>query len=56
MIRSLAAADARVAKYAQPELLPKPGVASRDARFGRGGTVSFESLRSELKNKIVRNH
>ena len=28
----------------------------RDARFGRGGTVSLESLRSEFGQHSVRNH
>ena len=31
-------------------------VAARDVRFGRGGTVSFESLRSEFGQNSVRNH
>ena len=31
-------------------------VSARDVRFGRAGTVSFESLRSELGQNSVRNH
>ena len=32
------------------------GVLLRDVRFGRAGTVSFESLPSEFRQNSVRNH
>ena len=37
-------------------MIKSPLVSTRDVRFGRGGTVSFEPLRSEIGQNSVRNH
>ena len=39
-----------------PTPSPTTAAPTRDVRFGRGGTVSFESLSSKLCQHFVRNH